>query len=936
MLFAQRNHFKQYTVDDGLAHNQAYDVLQAKDGRIWIATLGGVSVFNGNSFVNYTKDDGLPSNLIMELFEDSSGRMWIATVNKGVCYIKNGRVIVPQDYDYFKLGAVNGFLEDKNGVIYIFANQGILTFENGKHQELDTSRTNGYLPNDAIWEDENTILMTSIRNGLFRITVEPFDVQVIDNKSHGINNVSYSVYREENGTIWVGCYGGLFKIEGDTTTEYLPDPNNVNDNRIWSISAEGTNYLMLGTEGNGLLKFNKTTKTFEVVNAKNGLPSNYIYHHIKDTENNYWMASYSGGLIRYRDDAFLFYDADQGLPNSTVSTALPWRDFWVVTTDNGLAFIKDGRVIATDFIGTKIIECIVTTKDQLLLATETEVHLYNDIGNRTLFAEGDYSDLYEDEDYTFLIGGKHADIHAKDSVFKIPFRRTFRVVPFGEGHAVARLSSILQLKDFKRDTIAGLHPKKHDLFFSVESISNNEFLALNDKNLYRVKRKKDKDTVQIIDLKRFGALKNIKAMRASGDYLWLASENTFSKVHLKKLMEEDSLDMVSYKSNSGFVSYEINNDNLEIDANGNLLGASDYGMVVFSENDYLTHTAPPAIDLKGVMLFAEPLEDSLYREEDKIVLPYKKNYLTFSMEAITFTFPETVLYKYRLKGLRDGDEWSSPTQKTEVVFSYLPPGDYTFEFTADNGNGIWQDSVVSYPFTIKVPFWRTPLFWFVTLTLISLGTVFILYLRNKRLQLRRQKFTQGLIKAQEEERTRVARELHDSVGQKLMLLTKKTKTFKDESIGSLADNTLEELRSISRGLHPANLEKLGLTKAIEVMINEVDANTNIFFTNEIENIDGVLNDEEALHLYRIIQEVLNNMVKHAEAKSASVTIEHHKQSIEAIIKDNGVGFQFSEKLKSGASLGMNTLMERAHILKSKLEIKSEPHKGTVIELKIPI
>jgi signal transduction histidine kinase len=197
-----------------------------------------------------------------------------------------------------------------------------------------------------------------------------------------------------------------------------------------------------------------------------------------------------------------------------------------------------------------------------------------------------------------------------------------------------------------------------------------------------------------------------------------------------------------------------------------------------------------------------------------------------------------------------------------------------------------------------------------------------------------QRFLQDLIRAQEDERIRVARELHDSVGQKLMLLAKKTKTAGDDAMESLAGNTLDELRTISRGLHPATLEKLGFTAAITALINEVDANTNIFFTNDIENIDAVLSKENALHLYRMVQEVLSNMVKHSEAKAATITIQKKEKEVVATITDNGKGFYISEDDRGG-SLGMNTLRERAKIINSSLSIKSEPNKGTQIQLKIP-
>lgn len=218
------------------------------------------------------------------------------------------------------------------------------------------------------------------------------------------------------------------------------------------------------------------------------------------------------------------------------------------------------------------------------------------------------------------------------------------------------------------------------------------------------------------------------------------------------------------------------------------------------------------------------------------------------------------------------------------------------------------------------------------------ASVFVVRSRNtaKRDQKLQELFSQNLIKAQEEERNRVARELHDSVGQKLMLLTKKTKKIANIDLVTLSENTLGELRAISRGLYPPTIEVLGVTKAIIDMINELDAHTNIFFTNDIENIDNLLNKDNALHVYRIMQEVLNNIVKHANAKATFVTVEKKKKYIKLSIKDNGNGFDFSKELNKSVSLGMKTLRERAKIIKATLKITSEHNKGTVVQLKIPI
>lgn len=221
-----------------------------------------------------------------------------------------------------------------------------------------------------------------------------------------------------------------------------------------------------------------------------------------------------------------------------------------------------------------------------------------------------------------------------------------------------------------------------------------------------------------------------------------------------------------------------------------------------------------------------------------------------------------------------------------------------------------------------------------------LALFIIIYLgRTKKFAQKKQelqeKFSQELINEQEKERLRLARDLHDSVGQKLMLLSKQTKKTGDVSMEDLASSTLEEIRSISRGLHPSNLQRLGLTKAINALVYDINANTDLFFTEEIDDIDNVLTEEAELHVYRIIQESLNNIVKHSEARSVKMFVQKKQHSIDVSVSDNGKGFDFESKYKS-MSLGLKTLSERAKIIGSRLILTSEPNKGTTLTMNIPI
>lgn len=936
--YAQQFQFKNYKVEDGLVSNEAFDILQDNKNRIWVSTTGGISCFDGKNFTNYTTDEGLASNISFSIFEDSKGRIWAGSHGKGVSIIENGKVSTLNGPEFIDLGSATSFLEDKDGSIYIFSIKGIAKYSNGKVTLLMKSDKNpefSYFQN-AAWYDSNTIYIASAGKGIFKMTLNPYKLENIYNQDDGVNNICYSVAVDKEKNVWVGGYGELNKIANGKLTTYKFNPEDFDKNRVYGIYHENQNELYLTLEGNGFGIFNKQTGKLEIINTDQGLPTNYLYRSIKDTEGNHWMTSYGEGIIRFRDSSFKIYGENDGLPSKSVYAAVTWNNELVLSTDKGIVSIsKDGK-LKTLVKDVPVKSIFVTSTNNLLYSTNEDVREFSKDGTQKVIDKGVYTLVYNDDKYTFLFESKRIKTITKDSTYYITSGRSIAIQPIADRYILCKVSGLFQMDGKKVDSIPGLSILEHNDFKSIDAISKNELIAGSENKIYYLKFENNKFQIKMFDMKRFDNLKRFRALKVQDDHLWLAGHEIFMKVDLTSLLKNDKVIATSYKTVPHFLKNEIDFNSLIITESKKLMATSLDGLLVFIEEEYKPTTKPPKIGLSKVLLFSEPLDDNQYRTNRGIILPYQKNYLSFSMQAVTFTKPEKVQYKFRMIGLRDGDEWSEPKSDPNVVFSYLPPGDYTFEFTADNGDGIWQKEPYEYSFLITVPFWRTWLFW-VTFTSLGALSVFLFYYnKNKAEQKRNETYTHNLIKAQEAERTRVARELHDSVGQKLMLLTKKTKTNGNPEMELLATNTLAELRSISRGLHPAILERLGPTAAIKNMINEVDTNTNIFFTHEIEDIDALLTKEASLHLYRIIQEVLNNMVKHAEAKAASVTIEKKKNTIETIISDNGKGFEQSEKLKASTSLGMQTLLERAKILHSKIDIKSQPNKGTTITLSIPL
>ncbi len=935
---AQKYQFKNYKVEEGLVSNETYAILQDSKNRIWVSTTGGISCFNGKTFKNYTTDDGLASNIVFSILEDSKGRIWVGTLDNGISIIENGKITNPKGVDFDYLGSATYISEGSDGTIYIIFVKGIVTYKNGKLEYLlkgtEENQVSGL--QSADWFDDNTLYLASSNRGIYKLTLNPLKIENIYNEKNGVNNICYSVFVDAKKDVWVGAYGELYKISNGKLTKYKFKQEDFDKNRIYGIYEENENEFYLSFEGNGFGLFNKQTGDLKIINETQGLPSKYIYRIIKDTEGNLWMTSYGEGIIRFRDTSFKLYDEKQGLPSKSVNSIAEWNEDWIVATEGGAVAIDNEKNIRQITPNKPIKNLLVTPENNLLYTSDAEVKELSKNSPPKLIDEGDYNLLYKEGDKTFLFETNKIKVLSKDSTYYINTRKSIDMVPIGDRYILCKIAGLFQMKGEKVDTIPGLSPLNHYDFRSIDIINTDEIIAGSEKRLYHISLVDNNFKIKTFDLSLFASLKYFRALKVDGTNLWLAGRDMLLKVDLDILLKKDSIVATQFNSIAHFLQNDIDFSSLVITKDKTVLASSLSGMLAFNEKDFIPNTNAPKLGLSEIFLFSEPLDDSLYRFKNELILPYQKNYLTFTMEAITFTNPENVKYKYRLKGLRNGNEWSQPTDDPNVVFSYLPPGEYTFEFTASNGDGVWQSTPYKYSFIIKVPFWRTWLFWVSILSITALGVFLFYYYKNKAEKKRNEVYTHNLIKAQEEERTRVARELHDSVGQKLMLLTKKTKTAGNPEMEFLASNTLEELRTISRGLHPATLERLGPTAAIKTMIDEVDANTSIFFTHEIEDIDTFLSKEASLHLYRIIQEVLNNMVKHAEAKAASVTIEKKKNTIEAIIMDNGKGFEHSEKLKTSNSLGMKTLLERAKILHSKIDIKSQLNKGTTITLIIPI
>ena len=193
-------------------------------------------------------------------------------------------------------------------------------------------------------------------------------------------------------------------------------------------------------------------------------------------------------------------------------------------------------------------------------------------------------------------------------------------------------------------------------------------------------------------------------------------------------------------------------------------------------------------------------------------------------------------------------------------------------------------------------------------------------------------FTKQLLENGESERKRIASDLHDSIGHEL--LTLKSVFQQDLSVvNSKIDKIINNLRIISRNLHPVMFDKTGLAPNIDQLIERLQYQNKLFVSSDI-NYDSSLASSDELQLYRIIQEALTNIIKYANAHAAKITISENAEVVELEIKDNGCGFDVKQVLNSGKAFGLHNIIERSRAIGGEASIKSSAN-GTIISVNVP-
>jgi signal transduction histidine kinase/ligand-binding sensor domain-containing protein len=819
----------------------------------------------------------------------------------------------------------------------------------------------------------------------------------------GYNQVRTMQYPAGSNHIYVGAEGeGVirFNIHDYSYTKYKMEknsPNSLPDDHVVALALQGDSILWMG-HLQGLSKLNLRSQTFEhFVNDPehiNSLVNNWVNHLYLDDQHILWAATFGGvSSLTLAPPRFQkIYNSPQDyftLPSNTVQTAysdaagrmwfgtsmgfaikaegserlyryaLPKR-FARLENCEVSSFCIDGDVIWIGSWGGGLARAKLQNNfspgDKLSFS-----EFYYDSTNDGSLSSNFIRNLAKDTEGNIIIctwnGGVNIIPAAQKWDERITFRRlrknadasrgiisdyVEKALPDNEGNIWFATGSGIQRANLKKNEFEVVRTRPTDdlINYCTNLIlsSSGCIYGSSFEGLVRFNQKAGKYVGHILYRSRQHgsyslAEDNIGRLWFSTLFGEIGCYNPASgKVRLYSMIDEvDGFDF--YHGATG------------VERNGNFYFVGKSGCLIFNPHNLPENRFAPPVYLSTITIngVAANYEGDI-SELRKLDLAYDDYGVTLRFAGLNYFHSDGNRYRYRIKD--DASGWISLGDNPVLSFAHLKPGNYAIQFSASNNDGVWNDSNRLFNLIVHPPFWDT--LWFkaggilaAMLLIVAFFTLRIKVLHKEKEQ--QNLFSQKLIESQEAARKALSKELHDGLGQNLLVvknwlhyyLSSEEKQEDDlNKINDLVQEAILEVKEMSMNLHPNLLDKLGFTKALRSMINNLNNTHKITVSSTIETIDAFLTKEAEINLYRIIQESLNNILKHSGAPAAQVNITVTGDIITVTIQDEGKGFDTGggKHDEPRGGLGLTSMRERANYIGAKLNLRSQPGKGTIITI----
>ena len=946
-LSAQSYNFTNYSLKDGLPQSQVMVIYQAKDRTLWLGTYGGVSNFDGKEFTSYSKADGLGSNSVNCILEDNQGQMLFGT-ERGINTLKKGKIST-----LFSGQVVTHLLKDKKGVIWGLTEHKLFKIVNGKLVLYSIENSSIYTIKADKYGDLYAVVS---EKGIYKLQNDkwqPFQELPHEIKTLGIREILFD--KQATNKIYLLTYKqGVYVLENGKASLFFQNPK---IDTYYSLAQDNKGNMWVGSERGAYFINSKGLVTH--FNADNGLSDNQVDKIFSDAENNIWISCFSDGIYKYEGDAFIRYNKFKGqnLAYIISGIAADKNDhLWFGTFNKGL-FEYDGKNVKhidlPNFSDQKIYFVYADKAKNIWISVNSNgVWKYNGKQfSQVLKADRyDNSSIVEDLEggiwinspmwSTYLKDGKTTRITGFDGYSSCIYALNKDSVLLGTSEGVTLIKNKNVDKTFK---IAALN---HVYVLSIARHGDNLiFATLGDGMItWNLKTKVTKRYVVANGLN-------------SNDIYSIATDNR------NNLWVGTGRGINKLTFNHAQNGYEVFRDHpLIIECNQNailnyknsILVGTIAGLVQCKTLMPNENKKNPFIHVQQVSVYhkndrAKDISVDLNGRGDKFYkLNYSQNHISISFKGVYLTNPESLLYRYKLVGA--DNDFSKPVPNTEIEYSAIKPGSYTFQvYAIANGQ---QSNIEQFSFTIVPPFYDTIWFKVIAFLVLIFLIWFIFYLIFKTRERKKYQFEKLKLKEQEKIRKQTAEDFHDDIGNKLTrinvlseILDKKVdggeKEQKElirlirENAGLLYTGTKDILWALDP--HSDNL--------FEILVHIKNFGIDLFQnTGVVFKMEGVLSKYQTLHLSMefnrnltlIFKEMLNNVLKHADAKQVLImVIETEHNTINILTTDDGKGFDL-ESVERGR--GLNNIQTRCKRIKSTFQISSNKGKGTTttISTRIPV
>jgi ligand-binding sensor domain-containing protein/signal transduction histidine kinase len=998
--------FERVSVEQGLSNFTVTSIVQDRQGFLWLSTADGLNKYDGYDFKVYKHDPAdstsLPWQDLSCLLVDRAGTLWLGAgpSNRGLYrYAPEIDGFLPFSSkaplaDSLARQVMGLIYEDRRGDFWLSTSAGLFRYQHATDalqdfppNPQDSTALNGKGIN-AIAEDRaGALWIGSAGGGLFRWEAETarFKHYRIASRS-GNDAAPRKILEDRRGMMWVATTEGLYRFNRATGAfELAPAPRGKVFEHIVTLFEDSHGRLWVGTFGAGLWRYDAAADRFDQSlhdpSDPNSLSANRIEFIFEDRSGILWFATYRNGLNRYnrKQEAFARYPfAD------AIYAVLEDRrgEVWLGTSASGLLrFARDGNLLrhyrpragdshSLSNDNVMALRSDPVAPDDLWIGTGTGVNRYD--ARRDRFVR--YA--FDENDANIRDEANHAKTIFLDAAGEILIGTKGRGV-FRFNRAASRLQaesprladqsawSIAQepggalwignfgggLFRFERDTesLTRFHrnapaPSRlsSDNLYALYIDSSGSIWMGTTSGLNRL----DPKTGRVYFWQARDGLPDnfVKGILpdAHGN-LWLSTDNGLSRFNLA------TQKFKNYAVKEGLLNNTFLSGAYFKTDDGRMLFGCEGGAIAFHPDSLRDNTQPPQVAFTAFKIFDKAVSVP-NAAEPSLRLSYQQNFFSFEFVALDFNNPIKHQYAYRLEGF-DRD-WIQAGGRRYASYTNVDPGKYVFRVKGSNSDGAWNEEGASMRIVIAPPFWRT--WWFRALAVLVIGaTVFGLYRYRVNRLLERTRLAAHLQSARETERTHLAREIHDELGQYLTGL-KMDVAFMENMIAehdgengraallnkvhgmsSLLDTTVKTVRKISTELRPAILDSMGLLAAIEWLAQEFQNHSGIACECYLTANEVNLERERATAVFRIVQESLTNVMRHAKATRVTITFEKEASHYLLEVKDNGRGVQPSD-LRKRTSFGVLGMQERAHVFRGSLTLAGEPGKGTTVRVKIPL